>query len=451
VAEAGAEESAAQPLSRRRKSAVWALVFLASAIALIAILTTWANRQLLDNHSWHRASSQVIRNKDVQSALATELVNELYANVNVGAELQQRLPKEFKPLADPAAAALREPITKAVEFLLSQPRFQTLFIQASDAAHTTLVNILENKTKHGLSTANGVVTLNVLTLLKEIASELGLPGAVLSRIPADAGQITIMKSDQLATAQKAVRWTHALSVIFLVLVFALYAAAMYLARGNRRRTLAGIGWGLVVVGILVLIARRLIGNYVISSLVADDYRKPSHIVYLIYTSILGAIGWATIMYGLLAILGAMLAGPWRAAVWLRREAAPVLNQRQGVAWGAVGIVYLLLVLWGPTHALRTWWGILLVGALLAAAVYVLRRQTLQEFPEAGLTPPEKTVGARMAAAARGVTSHAHRREHAPAAAAPRSPAEEIAHLLELKDKGAITEDEFEQAKKLALA
>ena len=79
-------------------------------------------------------------------------------------------------------------------------------------------------------------------------------------------------------------------------------------------------------------------------------------------------------------LGTMLAGPWRAAVALRREVAPILNQRQGIAWGAVGIVYLLLVLWGPTHALRTWWGILLVGGLIAAGVYVLRRQTLLEFP-----------------------------------------------------------------------
>ena len=82
----------------------------------------------------------------MQSALATELVNELYANVDVGAELQTRLPKNLKQLADPAAAALRDPATRGVEFLLSQPRFQKLFVQASDVAHEKLVNVLENKT-----------------------------------------------------------------------------------------------------------------------------------------------------------------------------------------------------------------------------------------------------------------------------------------------------------------
>ena len=99
----------------------------------------------------------------------------------------------------------------------------------------------------------------------------------------------------------------------------------------------------------------------------------------------------------------MLAGPWRAAVALRREIAPVLNQRQEVAWGTAGILYLLLVLWGPTHALRTWWGILLIGALLALGIYLLRKQTLEEFPNAGLEGPEHSLGARMAVTARKVT------------------------------------------------
>ena len=58
----------------------------------------------------------------------------------------------------------------------------------------------------------------------------------------------------------------------------------------------------------------------------------------------------------------------------------MLNERPGIAWAAVGAVFLLLVLWGGTHALRTWWGIVLLGALIAIGVVALRYQTMREFP-----------------------------------------------------------------------
>jgi hypothetical protein len=438
-------------LSRGRKIAIWALIIVASIITIASILTVWVERQMLDNHAWHKASTQIIRDPAVQSALATQLVNEMYQNVDIAAELQKRLPKDFKQLADPAAAALRDPATRGVEFLLAQPRFQALFVTASDTAHEKLVNVLENKTGHGISTGNGVVTLDVTVLLKQIGEALGIPTDALNRLPADAGMITIMRSDQLAAAQKGVRLIRILSGWLLVLVFALYVLAIYLATGRRRRTLAYVGWSLVVVGLLALIAKRLIGNYILSRLVSDTYRDPAHHVWLIATSILGQIGWAVVMYGLILVLCAMIAGPWRAAVALRREVAPVLNQRQEYAWGAVAIVYLLLVLWGPTHALRTWWGILLIGALLALAVYLLRKQTLREFPTAGLEPHEHTLGARMAAAAHKVTDRTHRPAKPEAAPPGRSTAEELASLLELKEKGAISEAEFEQAKRHVLA
>jgi hypothetical protein len=438
-------------LSRGRKTGIWALIIVASIITFASILTVWVSRQMLDNHSWHKASTQIIRDPAVQSALATELVNQMYQNVDIAAELQKRLPKDFKQLADPAAAALRDPATRGVEFLLSQPRFQALFVTASDTAHQKLVNVLENKTGFGISTGNGVVTLDVTELLRQIGEALGIPTDALNRLPPDAGTITIMRSDQLSTAQKAVRLIRILSAWLLVLVFALYALAIYLAVAHRRRTLAYVGWSLVVVGLLALIAKRLIGNYVLSKLVSDVYREPAHHVWLIATAILGQIGWAVVMYGLILVLSSMIAGPWRAAVALRRGVAPVLNQRQEYAWGGVAIVYLLLVLWGPTHALRTWWGILLIGGLLALGVYLLRKQTLAEFPTAGLEPHEHTLGARMASAAHKVSDRAHRPGHAEAAPPTRSTAEEIASLLALKEKGAISEAEFEQAKRHVLA
>jgi hypothetical protein len=445
------EAPTAGRMTRGRRIAVWSLVVLASIIALVSILTTWVNRQMLDNKSWGKLSTHLIQDRAVQSSLATEIVNQLYANVDISAQLKQRLPKNLKQLSDPAAAAVREPATRGVEFLLTQPRFQALFVKASAAAHEKLVNVLENKSGNGISTGNGVVTLDTIVLVKQIGRELGLPRDVVAKLPPDAGRITILRSDQLDAAQKGVRLVRVLSVWLLVAVFALYGLALYLARGERRKTLARTGYGLVIVGLLVLIARRLIGNYVVSSLSSEAYHEPAHHVWLITTSVLGSVGWATVMYGLFAIVAALLAGPWKAMVALRREIAPVLNQRQELVWCVAGFLYLLLVYWGPTHALRTWWGILLVGGLLALGIFAWRKQSLEEFPDAGLVPAEASVGTRVAATARRMTVRTGGTTTVEKETSTRSTAEEIAWLVELKEKGAITDAEFEQAKKHALA
>ena len=129
----------------------------------------------------------MIQDPQVRSAVATQLVNQLYNNVNVASQLQTRLPKNLQQLAAPAAGALREPATKAVEYLLAQPRFQALFVQASTLAHQQLVDVLENKTGHGIDTGNGNVTLDVSQLLTELGLELGIPQSALDNLPANAG------------------------------------------------------------------------------------------------------------------------------------------------------------------------------------------------------------------------------------------------------------------------
>jgi hypothetical protein len=169
-----------------------------------------------------------------------------------------------------------------------------------------------------------------------------------------------------------------LSAALLVLVLAMYALAVYLAAGERRRTLRNVGWALILVGLTVLVVRRLAGNYAVDALTSPESRDAGRRAWLIGSEILGQIGVAAILYGAVVVAGTLLAGAAGWATDARRRLAPVFSERMGVAWAALAALYLLLVLWGPTHALRTWWGIVLLGALLAAAVVALRRQTLSE-------------------------------------------------------------------------
>jgi hypothetical protein len=418
--------AAAVPLSRKRRIAVWTLVVLATVLALVAILTTWVKRQMLDNTAWNNATTQIIQDPQVQTALATYTVNQLYANVDVAKALEQRLPSQLDSLAPTLAGALQQPAIQGVKLALERPRIQQLFIRVSGVAHQKLINVLENKTGYGISTGSGVVTLNLHELVVEIGTQLGISPDRLAQLPGTAGTITLMKSSQLSAAQTGVQAVRQLSAWLLVAVFVLYGIAIWLARGARRATLRNAGIGLALVGLIVLVIRTLLANYITDSLAAPGYEPATHRLFLIGTAILGQIGAAAVLYGVIAALGAVFAGPTAPAVWLRGRLAPTLNERQGIVWGAVGFLFLLLILWGGTHALRTWWGILILAGLIAAGVVALRHQTLTEFP-----------------------SGAHA-ELAIAGGAP-SGSEELAQLQALHDSGEISDDEFvARAKKIPL-
>src|SRR5262249_18878994 len=180
--------------------------------------------------------------------------------------LENQLPPLLDPLAAPVAGALRQPATNAAKFTLSRPRTQNLFINASSVAHEKLVNVLEKKTGNGISTGNGVVSLDLSQVISEVGKSLGLPAAAVNKLNAKAGVVTIMSSKQLAAVQRIVHGIRALSVWLFILVLGLYAAAIWLARGIRRRTLRNVGFAFVLIGLLMLVARRLAGDYIVQTL-----------------------------------------------------------------------------------------------------------------------------------------------------------------------------------------
>lgn len=432
-------------MSRPRQTAVGALILLASLAGLLAIVSIWINDELLSNSSSTQTSTALVQDAAVRRALSVYLVDQLYANVDVSSEIEQRLPSELKPLAAPAAAALQSPAAQGVDLLLARPRVQALFVAAATTAHEQLIDVLENKVGHSVTTANGTVQVNLGQVLKEVGTDLGLPASAVNKLPANTGVITVMRSNQLSLAQTGVRAIRILSVWLIVLVLALFALALYLADGIRRKTLWSIGWAFVVVGLIVFVARRLVGDYVIGGLTTSEYAVPAQHVWVIGTSTLGDIGWATVFYGALIVVASVLAGPTRPATALRRWSAPVLNNRPGIAWTVVGVAYILVVLWGGTYALRTPIGILVLGALLAAGVYVLRRQTRREFPDTTAGPELRATlstavgGVRLWASSRKPPTGWRIGRH-------RSTAEELAHLAALHESGALTDEEFARAK-----
>ena len=241
-----------------------------------------------------------------------------------------------------------------------------------------------------MSTKSGVVTLNLQAVVKQLAASLGITSQVLAvqqklgiTVPPSAGQLVIMRSDQLKSAQDIASAVKSLAIVLPAIALLMFALAVYLARGRRRQTLRTTGWCFVVIGIVLLLIRRIGGNAVVNGLVKVASNKPAvHDVWTIATSLLFAIAVAMIVYGLGIVAAAWLAGPTRPATAIRKLIAPTLRDNPAVAYSVVGGLLLVVVLWGPTPALRNIWWILVFAVLLAFGVMMLRRETELEFPRA---------------------------------------------------------------------
>src|SRR3954451_19861374 len=163
------------------------LVVLGTLSAFLAVAAIWVNRQALDTDNWTKASSQMLQDHAIRTALSGFLVDQLYANVDVAGELRGALPPRAQPLAGPAAGALRNVAQDAADQLLQRPRVQALWENANRAAHETFLKIVKGGGSN-VSTANGTVTLNLGTVLQQLAGRVGAAN-LASKIPPDAGQI----------------------------------------------------------------------------------------------------------------------------------------------------------------------------------------------------------------------------------------------------------------------
>jgi hypothetical protein len=365
------------PLTRKRAIAVWTLVVVASILILVSSLTIWVKRQALDTNAWTDASGQMLANDEIRQQLSIYLVDTLFSSADATARIQQALPPNRQALAPVISGALQNVAVQAADRILETPKAQALWEDANRRAHQNLIAVLNGDDVRRFQTENGQVVLDLGPLVQRLSQRFGIQASP------DAGKITILQSGQLKTAQRALKAIKVLSAFLIVLVLFLYALAIYLARGHRRRILRATAASFLLVGVLVLVVDRLTQGAVVGSLIKTDAIRPAgNAAWGIATELLRDVAFALILYGVAGLIGAWLAGPTRWAVAARRRLAPLFEDQPLIVYGVVALLFLLVLAWGPTRATREWWGILLLGGLLFFGVAMLHRQTVREFPAA---------------------------------------------------------------------
>jgi hypothetical protein len=318
--------------------------------------------------------------------------------------------------------------------LLERPRFQALWVESVARTHEQLVLLLDDKTTY-IRTQGGAVILDLNPLVVQLGDQIAVVGKVAERLPADSGRIEIMDAEQLEKAQDVTQLLRQLARYLWIVSLALFAVALWLARGRRRPLLRMIALGLVVAGVVVVIVRNLAGDYIVDNVVKVDANRPAAAAaWDILSSLLADGGWTLVLLGVVALLAVWLAGPSKSGTASRRELAPFLA-RWEIAFGAAAVLFVLLEVWQPTpQTTRT--PFIVAGALLLAlGVELLRRQTAREYPEA--------TGADISDSMRAKFSRSHGASHDPKVG-------DLERLAHLHEQGLLTDEELAAEKKRLL-
>jgi hypothetical protein len=375
-----AEPQAERP-SRGRMIAARVLVLLGAVFAAVALLAGYVRWQALDTDTVRGTAGELIADEDVREQIAASLVDSLFTNVDVEAQLQERLPPEQQALAGAITGAVRELADRAANRMLERPRAQALWVDTVAFSHGQLINVLEDDVQ-GVTTEGGAVFLDLRPLVIELGNRVPVVGRIAAQLPDDAGRIEVIEADQLETAQDITAALDFVGSWLWVVPLLLWALALWLARGRRRTTLRTIALASIVVGLLVLVVRRVAGAYIVDELVATtSAEQAARDAWSILTSLLAEGAWTVIGVGVLVLVGVWLAGPSRSGTAARGELAPFLA-RPEIAFGAAAALFLLVVLWAPTAQTTRLPQMLALALLLALGVEVLRRQTAREHPEA---------------------------------------------------------------------
>jgi len=435
----GEKADGSAPAGKRHRVLVPALIGLGLVCIFVSTLSVWLRDSALDSGVWESQSTKLLQSDNVRGLVATYVADQVVTQTDAQQLVASSLPPRLQPLAGAGTAALGRLADQAVNDALTLPRVQDLWAQANLRAHQKLVAFLKGETTR-LQTSNGNVVLNVDELVANMGARLGASPDAVARVQGHVEPIVLVRSNQLGAAQTGVQAVEVLSIWPLLIGIALIAGGVYLARDRRRTVVRDAAIGFIVIGVILLVVRKFLGDVVIDSLVKADSVKPAaHDVWDIYTSLLKESAVAGVAIGILGLVWSWLAGPATAAGSIRRRLAPAFRDHPVRAYTVMALAALIVALYQPPGTPRRTIGLVLLIVVAFAGLEALRRQSVRENPDAteGVWAGISGLGGRLQGGRRGPD--------------PAERLEQLERLSSLHDRGGLTDSEYEREKALVLS
>jgi hypothetical protein len=426
---------------RIRRTVVALLVVLSCLFVVLSTTVVWAHRTVLNTDTFVGTVAPVLSHPEVDRAVATRATDQLFTQLHLQNRLKDALPDRISFAAGPITSATEGYVAGELAKILESQGFQTVWTETLTTTHKALVAVLRGKKTPALSTSDGYIVLNTVPVIDQALSHVsGLASSLTGRnvklpaitsadvpqaavdklskalgvqLPSNFGQITLVRSTNLATVQRLVRAFDRLAYLLPLLTVILIALSLWLSVARRRtlvQLLAGTTLLMIVVRRVVIHEQGSLANSAHSPQVAEIVLGDVLHGFFVLTA---WILWVTV--ALLVVT--LITGPYRWAVALRSLAARVgtwigttvveafRGQRSGpgAEWaaahadalqlgGAVLAAVLLLIV------SISWLSFLIIAVVLVVYEVLLQRLK-QGPPDDGAAP--------LSSAAGGPTSAAH--------------------------------------------
>jgi hypothetical protein len=372
---------------RIRRIVVGLLVALSCLLVLLSTTEVWAHRTLLNTGTFVGTVGPVFKNPAVTSAVAARATDELFTELNLQARLKDALPPKASFAAAPVVNATKGFVAGQLATVMASRQFQASWTATLTSMHQLLVAVLRGQHTAAVSTSGGYIVLNTVPLINQalgkvsgLASDLtGKPVTLpaitsaeppqqavtkLSKalgvtLPSDFGQITLVKSSDLAEVQRGVRAFDRFTLVLPLVTIVLIALSLWLSV-NRRRTVLQLAVG---VSLLMIVERRVVLHE--QSVLAGDAHNPQLAQIVLGDLLHGFFVLTAWVLGvaLVVLVIAVLCGPYRWAVALRSSVKQtwlsIAGGRGGDHRGVVG--------WTASHAA----GLQLAGAVVAGILLLI--------------------------------------------------------------------------------
>ncbi|MCB0869310.1 MAG: SHOCT domain-containing protein [Solirubrobacterales bacterium] len=360
------------------------ITILAGFFTVLAILSTWVDRQVFDTQEWGDTSLKLLQNPEIQQQVATYAVDELYANVDVQGELAKGLDELNSNLGDtlagPLAGAARQGADNLALRALENDKVQSAWQSANIAAHQTLIDVIEDKGEF-TSTSEGQVELKLKPLIIEIADQVGLGDQARDKIPDSVGNVKIVESKELSQVQTVAQLIHGLALVSGLLALVLIALAVWLSPGYRWLTLFWLSVALILAALIVLVLRSVAGNVLVPELADPDIQPAAHAAWDIATELLKSVAWGVIWLAVVLLVVAWVIAPTKPSGKVREFLAVPFGQYPAATFSLLGLAAFIFLIMGAGDG-REFLIRLVIVLMAGAGFWFFRRQIMLEFPDA---------------------------------------------------------------------